>query len=106
MKATDIIHKQVQHLGVMIVEILRNETAKYTQSPESEQTKKNKYNMMLYQSLNIVKWIQNFNPETINTTDLKVPNELEQFHSLITKSFKEISKDTQLINKGKLKLNL
>jgi len=49
MKATDILHKQIKHLSVMIVEILRNETAKYEQNQDSEQAKRNKYTMMLYQ---------------------------------------------------------
>ena len=100
MKATDILHKQIKHLSVMIVEILRNETAKYEQNQDSEQAKRNKYTMMLYQWLNIAQWIQRFNPENLNTNDLKVPEELQKYHSLIENSFKEINENTQLVNKG------
>jgi len=50
--------------------------------------------------LNIAQWIQRFNPENLNTNDLKVPEELQKYHSLIENSFKEINENTQLVNKG------
>ncbi|CAI2386643.1 unnamed protein product [Moneuplotes crassus] len=99
MKITDVIHKQVQHLGVMIVEILRNEVSKYSHVKESEKTLQNKYNSLLSQSKNIFQWIQKFNPEDINTLDLECPEDLKKFSALISRSFPEINPNLHGINK-------
>lgn len=36
MKAIDILHKQIKHLAVILIEILRDKTMKYMKSENSE----------------------------------------------------------------------
>jgi hypothetical protein len=71
MQAIDILHKQIKHLSVMLVEMLRKETLKHVkvghkynylsltfiQSEDSEQTIKQNTFKIFKQALLISKWI-------------------------------------------------
>ena len=91
MQATDIIHKQIKHLSVLLIEILRHETEKYTKVKEPEHFHKSKWLAMMHQSLSVAEWINRFTPERINDSNLSVPKKIEDFHWLVTKSFNEMS---------------
>lgn len=93
-RSTDILHKQIQHLSVILIEILRHETNKYIKVKESDQIHENKCLTMLHQCLTVAHWINKFNPQNINTNDLTVPQALREFHVLVTKSFEELSDST------------
>ena len=76
MKSVDIVHKQIKHLVVILVEIMR---LSVTAQSETKQSKLNKKMYLLQQSISIGQWINEFDPENINTNDLKLPSELNVF---------------------------
>jgi hypothetical protein len=91
MQANDILHKQIKHLSVILIEVLRHEIEKYTKSKESEIVHKHRCQTIMHQLLSIANWINKFNPEIINSSDLRVPIDLEKFHEMVTKAFTEMS---------------
>ena len=47
---------------------------------------------ILQQGLSIAKWINRFNPESINTNDLMLPKQLHEFHDSVNEALDEIEK--------------
>ena len=88
MKAIDIIHKQIRHLVIMLMENFR---VQVDTDVATKQTKLNRMNTVLQQSLLLAKWIIKFNPENINSYDLTLPEDLKKFHDYVAKSMDEIS---------------
>ena len=88
MKAIDIIHKQIRHLVIMLMENFR---VQVDTDNATKHTKLNRMNNVLQQSLLLAKWIIRFNPENINSYDLTLPEDLKVFHDYVTKSMDEIS---------------
>jgi hypothetical protein len=70
MQAIDILHKQIKHLAVMLVEMLRKDTLKHIKVPENEQTVKNNTLGILQQGLSIAKWINKYGSHVIYSLDL------------------------------------
>jgi hypothetical protein len=90
MKAIDILHKQIKHLSVILVEILRKEAMEFSKAPDLEQTIKKNMFSVLQQGLHVAKWINKFNPENINTDDLILPRDLYDFQELVNEALGEI----------------
>jgi len=88
MKAIDVIHKQIRHLIVMLMENFRVqvETENLT-----TQTKINRMNIVLQQSLLLAKWITKFDPENINSYDLTLPADLKDFQDFVNQSMEGIA---------------
>ncbi|CAI2383375.1 unnamed protein product [Moneuplotes crassus] len=90
MKAIDILHKQIKHLSVILVEILRKDSLKMLKPKDSENISKNNTFEILNQLLSISKWINGFDPENINTTDLKLPANLNNYQDLVNEALGDI----------------
>lgn len=88
MKAIDIIHKQIRHLIIMLMENFRVQVDTQHSNP---QTRINRMNVVLQQSLLLAKWITKFNPENINSYDLTLPKDLEDFQEFVSQSMDEIA---------------
>ena len=93
MKAIDIMHKQIKHLSVIMVEILRFETEKYNKHSKTLNQSKNHSEWLLNQWMSIAKWINKFNPENINTYDLVLPKELWRFRALVNSTLNDFLDD-------------
>ena len=78
MKATDIIHKQIKHITAILLEVLNS-----FRTP-SAKNNENQFQILYSQGLNLLKWIFNFDPENINTLDLKLPKELHEFQNFMS----------------------
>lgn len=96
MKATDVLHKQLMHLSVLVVEILRSEADKYMKQSQSVHSQKNKSMMMLHLGLSVNKWINKFNPENINACSLVLPKELWTFTEKIIQPLKDSNSQVRL----------
>lgn len=88
MKAVDIIHKQVRHLIILLMENFR---VQVETENSNKQTRLNRMNIVLQQSLLLAKWITKFNPENINSYDLTLPKDLKDFQEFVTQSMSEIA---------------
>jgi hypothetical protein len=80
MKATDILHKQLKHIIVILIEILRRDLSNFT---HPKNTSKKDLTIMLDQTMSIARWINSFDPENINTIDLKLPKSLGEFQNYV-----------------------
>lgn len=91
MKSIDVLHKQIKHICVIMIEFLRQEVSKYTKSNDSDQCKHKKAMTVLHQTLSIAKWINNFNPENeIDYKDLVLPKNLEDFQNLVNNALDDM----------------
>ena len=90
MKATDVLHKQIKHLIMLIIEVLRREVSKVSGNYHNEKAYKQECLMLLSQGFSIAKWINNFNPESIGPKDITLPKDLSDFNSLVDASLSEI----------------
>lgn len=88
MKAIDIIHKQIRHLVIMLMENFRVQVETET---SSRNARINKMNVVLQQSLLLAKWIVKFNPENLNSYDLTLPDDLKDFQDFVTQSMDGIA---------------
>lgn len=88
MKAIDIIHKQIRHLVIMLMENFRVQVETET---SSRNARINKMNVVLQQSLLLAKWIIKFNPENLNSYDLTLPDDLKDFQDFVTQSMDGIA---------------
>ena len=87
MQAIDIIHRMLAHISVLIMEISRQQLS---EEHDPQQAIKQKRMYTLEQIINVVHWIQNFNPQNVNIPDIKVPNKLrnlEKFTKIATKEY-------------------
>ena len=91
MKSVDSVHKQIKHLVVILVEIMR---LSVTAQSETKQSKLNKKMYLLQQSISIGQWINEFDPENINTNDLKLPSELNVFQNYVSETLRELQMTT------------
>jgi len=57
MHSIDILHKQIKHLSVLMVEMLRIDVMETVNTAEQEQITKKTMMGIMQQSLNIAKWI-------------------------------------------------
>ena len=87
-KAIDIMHKQMRHLVIMMMENFR---VQLETENLSTQTKINRMNVVLQQSLLLAKWVSKFDPENINSYDLSLPKDLNDFQEYVTTSMDEIA---------------
>lgn len=59
-KALEMLHKQSKHLIVLIIELIKQASTKYTNSEETRNAKESKLSSILKVALNIAKWMNSF----------------------------------------------
>jgi len=87
MRNIDILHKQVTHIIVLLTELVKTNLQ---QKKESFASIQQRQMYILWQCMNVVNWVNLFNPQTVNTNDFKLPPELKELndHSkLLTKEY-------------------
>ena len=89
--ALDIMHRQLKHLCVIIIELLRQEVAKYTKNGETEQALQNKCLTTMYQSISIAKWIDKLDVKQPIGDDMGMPKELSNYQNLVMNTLDDIS---------------
>ena len=73
MKAIDILHRQNNLILVLIIEIIKQ---LLNESNDSVAAIKSKRKYILEQAINVNRWTQEFDPQNINYTDMKMPKRL------------------------------
>jgi len=91
MHAIDILHKQLKHLCVIIIEILRQEVSKYTSNGDTILSKQNKLLTTMYQSISIAKWINQFDPEKADSDEIIFPKNLQNYQDIISNNLDDIT---------------
>lgn len=66
MKGIEVLHKQLQHLNVLFVEIIKLNTNKLG---DSKQSKVNKELFVLQQAQTVCQWVLNFDPYNVCQQD-------------------------------------
>lgn len=78
MKCLDIIHKQITHMIVLDIEMIKLNMNQMSLISDSEKTKHHKSLMyILQQAVNVCRWVNDFDPQNVNMEDLLLPNELK-----------------------------
>ena len=78
MKGLDIVHKQVTHAVVLIIELIKLNINQMSLQSDSEKSKHHKSMMyILQQAVNVCRWVNEFDPQNINIEDLYLPNDLK-----------------------------
>lgn len=63
MKGLDIIHKQITHIVVLVIEMIKLSMTQMSLSSDSDKTKHHKSLMYtLQQAVNVCRWINDFDP--------------------------------------------
>ena len=78
MKCLDIMHRQVTHMVVLIIEILKQGIVTKT---ESETTRQQRYKFLLQQACSVAKWVNEFDPQNVNSDNLILPAELKNLYN-------------------------
>lgn len=93
MKGIDILHKQVTHLVVLVVELVKLVMNQLSLISDSEKTKHHKSLMyLLQQGVNVCRWVSEFDPQNVNLVDLVLPSDLEQLNEYSHILIKEFPK--------------
>lgn len=93
MKAIDIIHKQVTHTVVLLIEVVKQlENEKI----DSVSLRQNKRIYLMQQLVNVLSWIQELNPQQINYDHLILPDNLKPLHEFAKTAISEFPKASKL----------
>ena len=87
LNAIEIIHKQIKHLVMMVMESSR---VLIETEYSNKQTKLNRLNNILQQSFLLTKWVMKFNPENNNPYDQVIPEDMNNFQDFMLKTMEEI----------------
>lgn len=77
MKALDIIHKQIAHISVVIIELIKG---LISDKNETEVARQKKRNFLLNTAVKVCQWVNNFDPQNINYDSLKLPTNLKKLN--------------------------
>ncbi|CAI2361510.1 unnamed protein product [Moneuplotes crassus] len=87
-KALEMLHKQSKHLVVLIIELIKQASTKFTNSEETRNAKESKLSSILKVALNIAKWMNSFDLYTPDGPEaFECPPELSNFDLSVKKSF-------------------
>lgn len=90
-KALEMLQNQSRHLMIVLIEMIRHESLKYSEVEESRNAKEAKLSSILKIALNIAKWMNNFN---LNSEDVEkqfeIPKELQNFDCIVKKKFRNL----------------
>ena len=73
MRALDIMHRQVTHLSVLLLEVQKQMINE--QNETTAQIKTRRY-FTMEQMVNVTNWIHEFNPQNVNFENLNLPENL------------------------------
>jgi len=74
MKALDIVHKQITHMIVLVIEMVKGQMNALSIVNDSDKTKHHKNLMfLLSQAVNVCRWVNEFDPQNVNSEDLYLP---------------------------------
>jgi len=96
MKALDIMHKQAQHMTVLIIEIVKG---LMNEKSETEVTKAQKRKYLLEMAVKVCDWVNKFDPSNINYDSLKLPTNLaslNQYSDELVKDFPKVDITAEL----------
>ena len=100
MKGIDILHKQVTHLVVLVVELVKLVMNQLSLISDSEKTRHHKSLMyLLQQGVNVCRWVSEFDPQNVNLVDLVLPSDLEQLNEyshILVKEFPKLDTVAEL----------
>ena len=82
MKAIDIMHRMLNHMSVIITDILKQQL---NQQNETKVVIENQRKYLLQQATHINSWIQEFDPQNVNFDNLKLPSSLQDYSRKLTK---------------------
>ena len=77
MRCIDIMHKQIQHIIVILVEFIKTSLSNAKESQVSVQGKRM---YVLQQAMKIISWIGEFDPQNVNSQNLHLPSDLKQIN--------------------------
>ncbi|CAI2358729.1 unnamed protein product [Moneuplotes crassus] len=87
----DILNKQIRHLTIITLELLKKNLDKYTLKQGSQEMMNEKQAKIMYrQGLMIAKWINSFSSNQA-TQDFSVPADLEEFSTYVDSSLQDIN---------------
>jgi hypothetical protein len=74
MRCVDIQHYQIQNLVILFVECLKTLIKEHKESKVNRQTRRM---LVLSNSMKVMSWINEFNPQNVNSKDLEMPRDLK-----------------------------
>lgn len=90
-RISDILHKQIRHLTIIMIELLKSNLDKnMIKVPDQEYINEKKSKILFRQGLSIAKWINKFCPEDIKDEVYDMPNNLQEFDKFVNSSLDEI----------------
>lgn len=78
MTSIDIVHKQIIHLGVLLIELIK-QGIKFKSENKIEREQKQK--LLLSQATSVLGWAHKFDPQNINVKDFYLPPDLMDLYS-------------------------
>lgn len=94
MKTIDVLHRQLVHLNVLFVEqIKQGIEVKNESKPEKQARAK----FLLHQAISVLNWINEFDPQNVNTKDLYLPPhlmDLYNYSSTVVKKLPDFLNET------------
>jgi hypothetical protein len=93
MKGLDILHKQVTHMIVLVIEMIKSGMTQMSITCDSEKSRHHKNQMyLLQQAVSVCRWVNEFDPQNVNIVDLYLPTDLKQLNDHSRTLVKEFPK--------------
>ena len=90
-KIVDVTRKQLQHLMVIVIEVIRQDVSKYIDSGETRNSQESKLIKTLNNALTIAKWMDKIGQNnSYEDNDFEIPTDLQMFESIKIKLFDAI----------------
>lgn len=89
MRCVDIQHRQISNFVTLFVECLKTLIKEHK---ESKINRQNKRMYVLKNCMKVLSWINQFNPQNINSKDLQVPYELKNLSNYSKNMIKQFPK--------------
>ena len=70
MRAIDIMHRQISHVSILLLEVQKQLV---NEQNETNASLKQRRLFALEQIVNVMNWINDFNPQNVNYRDLSLP---------------------------------
>lgn len=97
LKGLDIIHKQITHMIVLVIEMIKLSMTQMSLATDSDKTRHHKALMYtLQQAVNVCRWINDFDPQNVNIVDLVLPQELKTLNDHSKSLVREFPKIDQV----------
>ena len=94
MRALDIMHRQMTHLSVLLLEVQKQ---MLNEQNETTAQLKSRRMFTLEQMVNVTNWIHDFNPQNVNFMDLNLPGNLRTLDDYSRVALKEYPKQNRVV---------